>query len=125
MVSKTKNNHIFRLLFFVIGLFLIVQCQNKLSQSTPPKKVFEDGTYTGSVKDWPSMEVEIKIIKGTLSEIKILDSDGTESILEEVKHKLIPFMVEKGTYDVEGISGATLSSNHLKLAIKHALAMQE
>ena len=120
MVSRTKNNHICWLSFLILELLGIVHCQNKLSNS---KRIFKDGIYTGSVNDWPSMEVEIKIIKGTLAEIKILDSDGTESILDEVKRKLIPYMIEKETYEVEGISGATLSSNHLKLAIERALTM--
>ena len=83
---------------------------------------FKDGTYTGESAGLKGpIKVEAKIDGGKLSEIEILENKETETIFESIKEYLIPDMIEKGTADVDTVSGATTSSKAVIEAVQSAL----
>lgn len=79
----------------------------------------KDGTYTG---DATTGIVEV--------EVEVTVKDGQISNIELVKHihglggeaeTMLPNMIQNNTYEVDTVSGATISSNAIKSAVSVAL----
>ena len=79
-----------------------------------------DGTYEGSAET-PLVQVTVKV---TVSDHEITD-------IELVRHangkgesaeSMIPEMINANTSEVDGVSGATMSSKTIRAAVKNALA---
>lgn len=82
---------------------------------------FKGGTYYGESSGWTGMKVEVKIAKGKIKWVKVLEAKGTASYYEKVINTLPSRIVSQNTVDVEAITGATLSSESLKQAVQNAL----
>ena len=85
------------------------------------KSKWKDGTYVGASTGWPSMEVEVTVEGGHIQEIQVLEDNSTPEFAAMVKPALKNSIIQSGSIEVDGISGATLSSNSLKKAIQNAL----
>jgi uncharacterized protein with FMN-binding domain len=85
------------------------------------KEEYRDGVYTGEITEWPEMKVEVVVQGGKITEIRILEDFGTPEFSKPVVEKMPPGMVARNSWDVDGVSGSTLSSNHLKNAVREAL----
>jgi fumarate reductase flavoprotein subunit len=55
----------------------------------------------------------------------VLKVNGTPEFYQKVVDRLPDRIISKGSPDVDGISGATLSSNSMKEAIHHVLEKAE
>lgn len=79
----------------------------------------QDGTYEGAYESkLVKVEVAVEVKDQQVKQIEILKHDcglgkKAESIVETI--------IEKQTLQVDGVSGATMSSNAIKLAIEGAL----
>jgi uncharacterized protein with FMN-binding domain len=82
---------------------------------------FKDGIYTGVSEGWTGMEMQVMIQQGQITGIKVLKINGTPDFYQKVLDLLPERIISKGGLDVDGISGATLSSNSMKEAVGHAL----
>jgi len=80
-----------------------------------------DGIYPGETNKWPEMKVEVTIQNGRIYKITILDDRGTPAFTERMKAVLPQRIIETSSTEVDGVSGATLSSNNLKKAVQDAL----
>lgn len=78
-----------------------------------------DGTYTGSSDcEVVQAEVEVTVKDHKITEVKLLRHvNGQGEKAEEIVNE----MVKQNTYDVDGVSGATYSSNTIKHAVNVAL----
>jgi uncharacterized protein with FMN-binding domain len=90
-------------------------------QPSENRQTLRDGTYQGEIQEWPEMKVEVAVENGRIQKITILDDRGTPAFTERMRAVLPQRMIDANTAEVDGISGATLSSNHLKKAMKDAL----
>ena len=81
----------------------------------------KDGTYVGISEGWTGMKTEVTIRKGQISGIKILEINGTPEFYGKVVDLLPDRILSKNSLEVDGISGATLSSNSMKESVGHAL----
>ena len=81
----------------------------------------KDGTYVGISEGWTGMKTEVTIQKGQISGIRILEINGTPEFYGKVVDLLPERIISENSLGVDGISGATLSSNSMKEAIGHAL----
>lgn len=86
------------------------------------------GTYTGAAKGyWQIWDLPVTITVNETSILKIETPEDrfahgeTEVILQSVKDLLFPRIIENQSIAVDAISGATATSNAVKLAIKQAL----
>ncbi|MDZ4957179.1 FMN-binding protein [Clostridium perfringens] len=84
---------------------------------------YKDGTYTGEGQGASSaIKVEVKVEKGKISEINLLEHNETKTLVDGVKENLVPEIIEKqSTEGVEAISGATNSSKGVIEAVNKAL----
>jgi len=107
----------------------------------PSSTKYQDGTYTEKGDAWEhgNEEAMVVISDGKIKEVTLrrLDKEGKEVDYEqwtgkEINGKVYPDLkkaredmanaiVDKQTYDVDSISGATVSSENWKLATKRAL----
>lgn len=121
-----------RIVLAVICIVMIITALNtggvffgKLSSNVKAAvniAALKDGKYTGSAEGFRGkIKTEVTIKNGKIVDIKILSaSSETPSYLKEAK-AVIPKMIEKQTYDVDAVSGATYSSNGIKKSVKNAL----
>ena len=100
---------------------LSVPKSEKQMKSGKDSIVVRDGIYVGVSEGWMGMKTEVTIQKGQISGIKILEINGTPEFYTKVVDLLPDRILSKGSLEVDGVSGATLSSNSMKEAIGHAL----
>jgi len=83
--------------------------------------MLKDGKYVGISEGWTRMKTEVTIRKARISGIKILEINGTPEFYKKVVDLLPDRILSKNSLEVDGVSGATLSSNSMKEAVGHAL----
>jgi uncharacterized protein with FMN-binding domain len=83
--------------------------------------VYADGIYQGRSTEWTGMTVEVHIEAGKIKQVNVIEVNGTPEFYEIVLKEL-PHLIEKrGSPEVDAITGATLSSESLKGAVRKAL----
>lgn len=83
---------------------------------------WNDGTYTETVNGKKgSFEVSVTIKDGTILDISVGENQETLDKGGVVIEQLPEQMIENQTYDVDAISGATVTSDALKEAVARCL----
>ncbi|SHF11901.1 FMN-binding protein [Clostridium fallax] len=124
------------------SLFVFLMMAITIISCGPSKSVsYKDGTYSAKADSWEYGQEEaiVKIENGKIKDItlKRLDKAGNEVDYnewkgQEINGKVYPNlnqyrmdmaknMIDKQTYEVESISGATVSTNNWKTAVQRAL----
>jgi uncharacterized protein with FMN-binding domain len=80
-----------------------------------------DGIYKAESPGWTGMAVAVHVEDGRLACVEILKARGTPRYADRVTRHLPDRMKEEGSVEVDGVTGATLSSNSLKEAVRAAL----
>jgi uncharacterized protein with FMN-binding domain len=80
-----------------------------------------DGIYKAESPGWTGMAVAVHVADGRLACVDVLKAKGTPRYYDRVVQRLPVLMKEKGSAEVDGITGATLSCNSLKEAVRAAL----
>ncbi|MBS4535794.1 FMN-binding protein [Clostridium sp. D2Q-14] len=142
MKKNSQKNLTVILLIFL--LFLIAACGLATSEDntiTHKDYPYKDGTYTGRTEPWEygREEAIVKIVSGKIDEIMLrkLDNDSKEIDYDnwtgkEVDGQTFPNlmdyrktmeeeMIEKQTYDIDSISGATITTENWIESVKLAL----
>ena len=79
----------------------------------------EDGTYEGHSELGPVIvDVKVTVKKGKIEEIEIVNHQNG---LGQSANVIVDEMVDKNTYDVDAVSGATVSSEIIMNAVNNAL----
>lgn len=79
----------------------------------------EDGTYEGHSELGPVIvDVKVTVKKGKIEEIEIVNHQNG---LGQSANVIVDEMVDKNTYDVDVVSGATVSSEIIMNAVNNAL----
>ncbi|NSW90715.1 MAG: FMN-binding protein [Firmicutes bacterium] len=138
---------VFRLFAITVLIIILTSCTaiNQMpneGQKTGEEEVrYKDGTFVGVGDKWQygNEDATVVINDGKIRSINLrrLDTEGNEVDYDnwtgkEINGKLYPnlkkfrkdladAMIEKQTYEVDAISGATVSSENWKLAVKRAL----
>ena len=80
------------------------------------------GFFTGTVQGFGGeVSAEVTLEDGVITTITALGDLETPGIGSRAIEKLPPLMVEANSVEVDGISGATFSSNAVKAAVQDAL----
>jgi len=80
------------------------------------------GKYLGTAKGLKEgLNVEVTVSRGKITEIKVLNHDDTPEYADPAFVVMIPSIIDAQDFDVDLISGATISSQGLIEAIKNAL----
>jgi len=85
----------------------------------------EPGTYTGYGQGFRLFEkiaVSVRVDEKSILGIDVSKDNGeTKPILQSVVDKMIPRMIERQSINIDGITGATASSNAVRTAVTEAL----
>jgi uncharacterized protein with FMN-binding domain len=81
-------------------------------------KVLEDGVYEGR---YSFVTVEVRVEGNRFSDIRMLKHGGGGEKYASMVKPMMDEMIEKQTVDVDGITGATVSSENLKKAVGNAV----
>ena len=79
---------------------------------------YSDGTYEAAND---MVKVSVTIEEGKIAEIEILEHGGGGKKYEEMIEPLIEKIIEEQSTEVDGITGATVSSDKFKEAVEKAL----
>lgn len=88
---------------------------------------YKDGTYTGEASGYDEanpIKVEVTVTDGKMSDIKVLEhGESVDKIpqTQEALDTLPGAIVKKGSTDLDGVAGATATSNGIKDAVDKAL----
>lgn len=94
------------------GVFLFA------AASCPGGGGLKDGTYDG---EHSFVEVSVTIKGGKIADIKMTRHGGGGQKYEAMVAPLLDQMVDNQSTEVDAVSGATVSSDHLKKAVEKAL----
>jgi RnfABCDGE-type electron transport complex G subunit len=82
-----------------------------------------DGVYTGSGRGFGGeITVEVTFAGGQLTDLKVLSHSETSGISDPAFAQIPKAIKEQQTVDVDAVSGATMSSEGIKDAVRNALA---
>lgn len=83
---------------------------------------YTDGTYTGSGQGYGgAISVKVIVKGGALDDIQVTGSSGESASYFNSAVSILDAMLDAQTWDVDAVSGATLSSNGLRNAVRAAL----
>lgn len=117
MKFKFKKTLVFFML--LIFSFSILGCSKGTSGS---EKKFKAGKYTAEAKGHNApLKVEVEVDDSSIKEIKILEHKETPGISDAALKDIPKGIVEAQTLAVDTISGATITSNAVIVAITEAL----
>ena len=82
----------------------------------------KDGTYEATVDGQEGeMTVSVTIAGGKIDDVTVVSHHETESIAAPALEKVPAAIKEAGNIDVDGVTGATLTSGRIKDAVKACL----
>jgi len=119
MDKKKKLTAIFICLFAV----LLTACGTKeKNYNISDSGSWKDGTYTESAKGKKGdFDVTVIILEGKISDIQIGDNKETPDLGGKAIDELPDEMIKGQTYEVDAVSGATITSNGIKDAVARCL----
>lgn len=87
-----------------------------------PNSAWHDGVYVGhAVNQRGEVDLEVMIENGKFHHIKALSHNDTTLVFDKVLRKLTRVMQIKNSTEVDGVSGATVSSRGITDAVNNAV----
>ncbi len=112
-------------LLVALSMLILQGCTTEVADEPEPDKLMEPGTYTGSFIGFylpEEVEVSVTVDENSILEIDVsFDNGETTPILQSVVDKMVPRMLEHQSADVDVITGATVSSVAVRMAVIEAL----
>lgn len=97
-------------------------CISEATGAAAEAKAAADGVYTGSAFGFMSeIKVEVAMKDNAMADIRVVENGDTGMIGVAAGHKLAQKIVEQQSLAVDGIAGATVSSNAVFAAVTEAL----
>ena len=105
-------------LVVALALMIVLLVAPAAAQALPA-----DGTYTGSANGMGgALEVSVTVEGGKIAAVDVLSHQETPGISDPALEKLPAAIVEAQSTEVDGVAGATLTSNAIKGAVDAALS---
>ena len=91
-------------------------------QLTLPTTGYKDGTFTSSANGMGgAVKVSVTVAGGKITNVEVLEHKETPGISDPALEKVPAAIKEAGNIDVDGVTGATLTSGRIKDAVKACL----
>jgi len=83
---------------------------------------FKDGVYTGSAQGFGgTLTVEVTVAGGAIAKVAVLENSETPFIAEQALKEVPEAIVAQQSWEVEAVSGATVTSKAIMAAVEAAL----
>ena len=128
MQIEGENENMKKMLSILIALLLVFSALNALAEETAyPQLTGEEGLYKAGVYEqkirgmggW--MIIHITFSADAIDDIEVVSHTETPNIGTLAIERVIPAMLEEQSAEVEGVTGATITSYALKDALAAAL----
>lgn len=109
-----------KLAALAVSAMLIAGCTN--GGGTSDGGAFKAGTYEGSAEGYGgTLKVEVVLSAEAIDSVTVTENGETEGIGSKAVEALPQAIVDAQSVDIDGVSGATVSSNAIKEAVTKAL----
>src|SRR5574344_1035880 len=86
-------------------------------------EAYKDGVWEGKGNGYMGAVVaKVTIKNGKIADVDIVSNDDTPSYMKRAQNGVIPAIVDKQSSNVDGVTGATYSSDGIKQAVGNALS---
>lgn len=112
-----------KLLMLVTSLMMatsLIACSS--SSSSNKDAIYKAGTYEASAQGMGNVTVKVTVDETSITAIEADVSNETESIGQAAKDDIVNEIIEKQSTEIDGVSGATITTNAIKSAVKQALS---
>ncbi len=93
-----------------------------VKQAVQKAEGFKDGVYTGSAEGFGgTLTVEVTVAQGSITKVAVLDNSETPFIAESAIKELPEAIVANQSWEVDVVSGATVTSKAIMAAVEAAL----
>lgn len=115
---KTKS------IFAAAAVLALTACSSSSSAaSAAADGIYNAGTYTASAAGKNGdVTVEVTVSDTAITDVKITAQAETEGIADDALKNIPAAIVEANSTDVDGATGATITSDAIKAAVDAALA---
>ncbi|BES65211.1 urocanate reductase [Gottschalkiaceae bacterium SANA] len=115
---------IFALALALMMVFSLAACSASEATAEPAKGIYQAGVYPVTARgNGGDIEIEVTFSETEITDIKIVSQNETQGLSDEVFEKMPTAILEAQSTEVESVSGASVSSEAIKKAVDHAIAM--
>lgn len=108
---------------FVDGLVAIADILNKEVIASIDLTKIKDGVYEGEASGYkPGLKTKTTVANNKITAIEIVSTNETEAIFNTAKDPIIKGIIDGQGFEVDNISGATMSSMGIKNSVKDGLS---
>lgn len=106
----------------VLALALVGVMSMSLVGCGSKAPAYVDGTYEGTGKgEIGDIAVSVEVKDGKIADVQVVEHEETEGISDPAIADVPNSIVEKNSTEVDGVAGATGTSNGIKEAVSKAL----
>lgn len=110
------------IMVLVLVSSLLVACTDSGQETSEGDLSFEPGTYTGKAEGHNgSLVVEVEFSEDEILQVEIVESEETEHLADPVFDNIPEEIVEEQSIGFDAVSGATVTSTALRLAVSDAI----
>ena len=107
----------------LLGLVLVLAMLTSVTLGAMAQAIPADGVYEGSANGLGGeLKVAVTVAGGKITEVKVGDHKETPGISDPAIEKVPAAIVEAQSTEVDGVAGATVTSDAIKAAVAAALA---
>ena len=107
----------------LVSLLMLSGCTQTPADNNNQSSDIKDGTYTASEKGYGGdVTVTLTVSSGTISDVAIEGADETKTIGQAAMPELIEQVKAAQSSEIDGVSGATMTSNAVKSAVDAAMS---
>lgn len=120
--SMDKKKKLIAIFICLLAVLLTACGTKEKNYNISDSGSWKDGTYTESAKGKKGdFDVTVIILEGKISDIQIGDNKETSDLGGKAIDELPDEMIKGQTYEVDAVSGATITSNGIKDAVARCL----
>lgn len=110
-----------KLLTLVTSLMMMFSLASCASNSSGEDAIYKAGTYEGSAQGMGEVTVKVTVDDTSIKSVEADVSNETESIGQAVKDDIVNQIIEKQSTEIDGVTGATITTDAIKNAVNDAL----
>ena len=99
----------------------LAACSSTSSSTSNADAIYKAGTYEATATGMGEVTVKVTVDDTSITSIEADVSNETESIGQAAKDDIVNEILEKQSTDIDGVSGATITTSAIKTAVNDAL----
>ena len=110
-----------KVLTLVTSLVMMISLASCASNTSSKDAIYKAGTYEASAQGMGEVTVKVTVDDTSIKSIEADVSNETESIGQAAKDDIVNQIIEKQSTEIDGVTGATITTDAIKNAVNDAL----